>query len=124
MRTGTNCKKATFGPPSSRKGDKELVTAASDWLIDSGASAHVSLCKEDFNGTLTPYDSVVETANGGIVRVTHRGSVRILMCDTFRPENTIVVKLFNVLHVPGLSRRLLSVHEWNSCNGQIYHMID
>jgi hypothetical protein len=29
-----------------------------------------------------------------------------------------------VLFVPGLTKRLLSVPEWNSCNGQIYHMID
>jgi hypothetical protein len=79
---------------------------------------------DDFNGSLTPYDSVVENANGGIVRVTHGGSVRILMCDTFCPDHTIVVKLHDVLHIPELTKRLLSVHEWNSCNGQIYRMTD
>jgi hypothetical protein len=74
--------------------------------------------------TLTHYDSVVETANGGVVRVTHRGSVKVLMSDTFRPDHTIVVNLHNVLHVPGLNKGLLLVHEWNSCNGQIYDMTD
>jgi hypothetical protein len=71
-----------------------------------------------------PYDSVVETSKGSIVRVTHKGSVKILMCDAFRPDHTIVVKLYNVLHVPGLTKRLFSVHEWNSCDGQVYHMTD
>jgi hypothetical protein len=80
-------------------------------------------CREDFNGTLTPYASVVETANGGMVRVTHRGSVDIFLSDAFRPDNSMVVKLNNVLYVPGLTKRLISVHEWNS-SGQIYHMTD
>jgi hypothetical protein len=109
-------------PPTQER--SELVTSVTDWLIDSGATAHMTPSKEDFNGTLTPFDSIVETANGGIIRVTHRGTVRILMCDIFRPDNTIVVKLHNVLFVPGLTKRLLSVPEWNSYNGQIYHMID
>jgi hypothetical protein len=81
-------------------------------------------CLEDFNGTLTPYNSVVETANGGMVRVTHRGEVRIFLCDSFDPRNTLVITLFKLLYVPGLTKRLLSVHDWNSCNGQIYHMVD
>jgi hypothetical protein len=74
-------------PKFKRKGDTKLVTAATDWLIASGATTHMTHCREDFNGTLTPYDSVVETANGGIVRVTHRGSVDIFLSDAFRPDN-------------------------------------
>jgi hypothetical protein len=78
-------------PPTQER--SELVTSVTDWLIDSGATAHMTPSKEDFNGTLTPFNSIVETANGGIIRVTHRGTVRILMCDVFHPDNTIVVKL-------------------------------
>jgi hypothetical protein len=36
----------------------------------------------------------------------------------------MVVQLNNVLYVPGLTKRLISVHEWNSSGGQIYHMTD
>jgi hypothetical protein len=50
-------------------------------------------CKDDYNGTLTPFDSIVETANGDTIRVTQRGTVRILLLAIFRPEITIVVKL-------------------------------
>jgi hypothetical protein len=31
----------------------DLVTSVTDWLIDSGATAHMTPSKEDFNGTLT-----------------------------------------------------------------------
>jgi hypothetical protein len=89
-------------PPTQER--SELVISVTEWLIDSGATAHMTPSKEDFNGTLTPFDSIVETANGGIIRITHIGTVRILMCDIFRPDNTIVVKLHNVLVVPGLTK--------------------
>jgi hypothetical protein len=101
-----NIQKKHESPESKRKGDTKLVTVATDWLIDSGATTHMTHCREGFNGTLTPYDSVVETANRGMVRVTHRGSVDILLSDAFRPDNSMVVQLNNVLYVPGL--RLVS----------------
>jgi hypothetical protein len=67
-------------PPTEEQSD--LVTSVTDWLIDSGATAHMTPSKEDFNGTLTPFDSIVETANGGIIRVTDR-----LCFDDHRKES-------------------------------------
>jgi hypothetical protein len=61
--------------------------------------------KDDFDGTLTPFDSIVETANGDIIRVTYRGTVRILLCAIFCPGITIVVKLHTVLHVQGPTKK-------------------
>jgi hypothetical protein len=51
--------------------------------------------------------------------VQHRGKVDVLINDTYRPDNSIIVTLNNVLYVQGLTRRLLSVHEWNACGGWI-----
>jgi hypothetical protein len=98
------------------------VTSIADWLIDSGATAHMTNCQLDFNGILTPYESLVETANGGVIHVTHRGNVDIYLDDAFHPGNSIIIEVKNVLYVPGLTRRLISVSEWNACGGQILHL--
>jgi hypothetical protein len=68
---------------------------------------------EDFHGTY------VEVANGGVTEVQYRGKVHVLINDSFRPDNTIIVTLNNVLYVPGLNKRLLSSNEWNACGGYI-----
>jgi transposase InsO family protein len=100
------------------------VISIHDWLIDSGATAHMTHSLDDFNGPLTPFESLVETANGGVIHVTHRGNVDIYLEDIFRPGNSIIVEVRNVLYVPGLTRRLISVSEWNACGGQILHLRD
>jgi transposase InsO family protein len=100
------------------------VTSIADWLIDSGATAHMTHYIDDFNGYLKPYESLVETANGGVIHVTHRGSVDIYLNDVFTKGNSLIIQVNNVLYVPGLTRRLISVHEWNACGGQILHLQD
>jgi hypothetical protein len=105
------------------------VTSIADWLIDSGATAHMTHCIDDFHGALTPYESLVETANGGVIHVTQGGSVDIYISDVFKTGNAIIVQVNNVLYVPGLTRRLMSVHEWNACgvyddDDEIYVVID
>jgi hypothetical protein len=67
---------------------------------------------------------LVETANGGVIHATHRGSVDIYISDVFKPGNAIIVQVNNVLYVPGLTRRLMSVHGWNACGGKILHLQD
>jgi hypothetical protein len=62
---------------------------------------------EAFNGPLEPYETLVEVANGGVAHVTHKGTVDVLISDTYNPENSIIVQLNNVLYVPGITRRLL-----------------
>ena len=100
------------------------VTSINAWLIDSGATAHMTYSLDDYNGPLTPFESLVETANGSIIHVTHRGNVDIHLDDAFKPNNSIIVEVRNVLYVPGLTRRLISVSEWNACGGQILHLRD
>jgi hypothetical protein len=99
--------------------DRAVTTTIGDWLIDSGCTAHMSNNINDFHVPLEPYETLVEVANGGVTHVQHRGKVDVLINDTYRPDNAIMVTLNNVLYVPGLTRRLLSVHEWNACGGWI-----
>uniref|UniRef100_A0AAV1TS81 Polyprotein n=1 Tax=Peronospora matthiolae TaxID=2874970 RepID=A0AAV1TS81_9STRA len=74
------------------------------WLIDSGATAHMTPHRSD----LFEYENVnggieVTIADGKKLQVTGRGTVRLLGLDGKR------IKMVEVLHIPGLDRRLLSV---------------
>jgi hypothetical protein len=40
------------------------------------------------------------------------------------PRNAIIVNVNNVLFIPGLTRLLMSVHEWNACGSQILYLQD
>jgi hypothetical protein len=83
---------------------REPHTLISDWLIDSGCTAHMTPHRNDFIGRLEEYSTLVETANGGLVEVTHRGKVKIQIHDAFRSNHSITVYLNNTLYVPNLSR--------------------
>ncbi|KAI9906210.1 hypothetical protein PsorP6_016366 [Peronosclerospora sorghi] len=87
-----------------RSGDKNehvffaTTQITSDWRIDSGATSHMTFCRDDF----TTYEPLVTTlcissADGG------GGSVQ------FQALNGTKVTLTGVLHVPNLARRLISV---------------
>jgi hypothetical protein len=74
------------------------------WLIDSGATAHMTPHRSD----LLEYevlDSGIEVtiADGKKLTVAGQGTVRLLGMDRKR------IKMVDVLHIPGLDRRLLSV---------------
>jgi hypothetical protein len=74
-----------------------------NWLIDSGASSHMSPYRDDF----VTYQKLkkpieVKVADGKKVTAAGRGDVRM----NFDGVETTVT---NVLHIPGLDRRLLSV---------------
>jgi hypothetical protein len=91
--------------------NRERTTCISDWLIDSGCTAHMSNCLEDFIGPLEPYETLVEVANGGVTHVSHRRKSKVYIRDIFRRNHSVVAILNNVLYVPGLTRRLISVVE-------------
>ncbi|KAG7340335.1 reverse transcriptase RNA-dependent DNA polymerase [Nitzschia inconspicua] len=103
---------------------EELITLLNDWLLDSGCTAHMSNNRDDFIGKLEPYVTMVEVANGSLIEVRWRGTVKLLLIDKFDPDNRATVYLKNVLYVPQLSRRLFSVSEWYQCGGQITFMPD
>ncbi|OWY92417.1 Integrase, catalytic core protein, partial [Phytophthora megakarya] len=90
------------------------------WLIDSGATAHITPHRAD----LFEYEALgtgieVTTADDKKLRVVGRGTVRLTGLDSVR------IMMKEVLYIPGLDRRLLSVGklagrglhvECSSCN--------
>lgn len=71
------------------------------WVIDSGATNHMTLDEADFTMTSSPKRAIIANANGVISLVTGASSV------TLPPS----LQLFNTLLVPSLSYKLLSVSQ-------------
>jgi hypothetical protein len=80
--------------------NRERTICISDWLIDSGCTAHMSNCLEDFIKPLEPYETLVEVANGGVTHVSHRGKTKVYIRDIFRKNHSVVAILNNVLTYP------------------------
>uniref|UniRef100_A0AAV1V986 CCHC-type domain-containing protein n=1 Tax=Peronospora matthiolae TaxID=2874970 RepID=A0AAV1V986_9STRA len=95
----------------SRPGDEFVFSASSDktissstWLLDSGASRHMTDDKREFveyEDLITPI--CITVANGQQLKAQGTGTVRFVL------ENGRTVKLTEVLHVPGLDMKLVSV---------------
>ena len=66
---------------------------------------------EDLILDITPSKSLVEVANGNIVKAPKKGTVKIKIVDVY-DQSTYDILLEDVLLVPGLSRRLFSVTQW------------
>ena len=73
---------------------------------------------EDLIGNVTDTEAIVEVANGILTEAPKQGTVKIKIED-INDGRTCDVLLHNVLYVPGLSRRLLSVRQWNVTGGNI-----
>ncbi|PRQ21141.1 putative RNA-directed DNA polymerase [Rosa chinensis] len=85
------------------------------WIIDSGASDHMTYDKSYFTDLSSPPVSYVTNANGEAFPVLGSGSVRI----------TPTLELHNVLYVPDLSHHLISVPQLNTeskCSVTFYPM--
>ena len=82
------------------------------WLPDSGTSAHMTPYIEDIlPGSLETFVSNVTVANSRTTKVTHRGTVHILLHNYQDPGNSCILPLFGVLVVPKLASRLLSTNQ-------------
>lgn len=84
--------------------DQAHFSLLRDWLIDSGASSHMSPHAEDLIMNVKESDAVVQVASGVIVRAELRGTVqiRIRIQDLNDPRITCDILVHDVLHVPGL----------------------
>lgn len=76
------------------------------WLIDSGASEHMTSERESFSNYEELHHRVVRIANGEPMRVAGQGVVEI-RGEADGEER--VIRLTGVLHVPGLAASLISV---------------
>ena len=70
-----------------------------DWIVDSGATDHMTFCSGDFVSTSEPRRTGITNANKVVYPVTRVGTVHI------SPS----ISLANTLLVPSLSNKLLSV---------------
>lgn len=77
----------------------------SDWIVDSGASTHMTDKLDFFSGSLKPVGTRFVKAGGGLLTADRVGSVRII------DKNATVMLIHNVLYVPGLNVNLLSLKE-------------
>jgi hypothetical protein len=107
----------TVSHPSPDNQD-DPITLIVEWLIDSGASSYMTPYRSDFFDALDDSKAFVEVANGILVPAAGEGSVKIRIMDIV-DFSVIDVILHNVLLVPGLNRRLLSVSQWNIDGGHV-----
>jgi hypothetical protein len=96
------------------------VSRISDWLIDSGASSHMTPHRSDLVHNVERSHAIVEVANGVLIRAELRGTVRIKLVDINDAEQSCDILVHDVIYVPGLSRRLLSVDQWMAAGGDIH----
>lgn len=76
----------------------------SGWLIDSGATSHMTPYRSDlFDYKTLNADVEVTIADGKKLRVHGKGTVRLTSLDDRN------IKMMDVLYIPGLDRRILSV---------------
>ena len=84
------------------------VSSENSWIVDSGATAHMSYCKNKFSNYQT-LDTPIKVCvgDGRVLDAVGRGDVNMCFClPTGQLKNS---KLNNVLFVPDLSKNLISV---------------
>ena len=79
--------------------------------------------KEDLICDLTDSTCVVEVATGVLTRAPKIGTAKI-RTDDINTGDCCYVLVHNVLYVPGLNKRLLSVRQWNLNGSNILFELD
>ncbi|THH03395.1 hypothetical protein EW145_g6293 [Phellinidium pouzarii] len=83
-----------------------LSDAGSDWIVDTGATCHMTPHRHWFN-TYTPNHTPIQLANNQIIYSVGLGSVRFQPVINGKPGR--LLEFERVLHVPDLRNNLLSV---------------
>ena len=84
----------------------------SNWLMDSGATSHMTPRLADLEDVEEGLNLGIEVADGHIIHCTKSGKVRINMIDD--NGNPLDAFLVDTLYVPGLNRRLFSITKFAS----------
>lgn len=106
----TNCSSVKKDQGRKSNENKSLFTALSagfrsnEWIIDSGASAHMSKSLENFN-RINEFKGKIRIADNNLLNAFGKGDVNL----RFQDQGTVVIK--DVLHVPDLAVNLLSISE-------------
>ena len=115
MKKNNKAKAASYGQEyTSCVVDSKVLNANVSWIIDSGATSHMTPQISLFSSIDKSYSSSVIVANGKSLEVKGIGKVNINLTTN---KDTKVLCLENVLYVPGLSSNLFSIREFTS-NGK------
>ncbi|KAF1336396.1 Integrase catalytic core protein, partial [Globisporangium splendens] len=96
-------------PDQSSNRDSEVMFMANQaetdgWLLDSGASSHMTFTKLDFQTyEVLPEPVEIIIADGATMKAIGVGNIRIKI------DNGRIVTITEVLHIPQLDRRLISI---------------
>ena len=77
------------------------IGTKADWIVDSGATDHMTFCSGDFASTIEPRRTGITNANEVVYPITGAGTVHI------SPS----ISLNNTLLVPSLSNKLFFVSQ-------------
>jgi hypothetical protein len=83
-----------------------------NYLPDSGASDHMTPCRDDLYDVEEGQQLAIEVADGHVIRCTKTGKVDINLLDDNGNELNVVLQ--DCMYVPGLSRRLFSITKFAS----------
>ena len=108
---------------SDESNPNHLYSNITVWLIDSGCSNHMTPYLTDFIGDQQRASCSVEVATGVLTQAPLQGTVKIKLQDIYSGKWCYVL-LHNVLYVPGLTRRLISVRQWNVTGGDVSFEMD
>ena len=91
-----------------------------NWLLDSGASAHMTPYRADVD-KLEKYNIIVTLSDGLEIRCQDQGICKLKIIDDDREQRTL--RLERVLVVEGLNQRLFSVDSFQKTkgNGLLFH---
>ena len=93
------------------------MVSASEWYLDSGCSQHMTCVKGDYvtyKKLESPID--VRLADKSVVLAVGVGNVRIVIFDN---DREVPVEFRNVLYVPRLKKRLLSISEMTNSGAEV-----
>jgi transposase InsO family protein len=88
-----------------------VLYACGDWIIDSGATSHMTPHKNLFTDIDNSHRSLVRVADGKKIPATGIGKVKL---ELITSKGTKVLLLENVLHVPNLNSSLFSIREFTA----------
>jgi hypothetical protein len=108
--------------PDETSSEQPHYSLLRDWLINSGASSHMTNNAANLVLNIEESNAVVQVANGVLMRAESRGTARARMQDLVDPHLSCDVHVHDVLCAPGLSRHLLLVDQWNAAGGEtLFH---
>ena len=94
------------------------VTGPSDWIADTGATAHIAPLREIFTDYTVLLDNSIVRGVGVTAKVLGKGTIKLSF--NFGARKNVIHTLSNVLHIPSAPSCLLSIPKFNeTVHGQV-----